>query len=97
MNSILIVYNQILAEKLLDLLDEQGIRGFTRWNGVQGRGMHHGDPHMGSHAWPALNGAMLCVAPDEQAQRLLKALKGMGEEAEEHGLRAFVWSVDEVV
>ncbi|MFU8803933.1 MAG: PG0541 family transporter-associated protein [Bradymonadaceae bacterium] len=95
MKSIMIVYNQILDEELLDLLDSLSIRGFTRWNDVQGRGTRTGDPHMGTHTWPSLNGAMICVVEDDQVEGLLEAIKDM--DADERGLRAFVWHVEEAI
>ena len=94
MKSVFIAYNQILSDELLELLDELEIRGFTRWTGVQGRGSEAGDPHMGSHTWPALNGALLCVLPDDRVPPLLEALRTLDDAAERHGLRAFVWSVE---
>ena len=95
MKSILIVYNQILSDELLDLLDELGIRGFTRWNDIQGRGSHTGVPQMGTHTWPGLNGAVLCVVDEEQATTLLEALKDF--DAEDRGLRAFAWELAQVL
>lgn len=97
MQAVMVVYDQVLAEELLDSLDEMGIRGFTRWNDIQGRGSETGNPHMGTHTWPALNGALLCVLPEEQTPPLLAALRELNDKAEEHGLRAFVWPVEVAV
>lgn len=92
MKAILIVYNQALDAEVLELLDRLAIRGFTRWRDVQGRGSHTGNPHLGSHSWPALNGAMLCVVEEAQVEPLLEALEAL--DAEDRGLRTFVWSVE---
>lgn len=96
MKSILIVHNQVLSDDLIRMLDSLEIRGFTQWSTVQGRGSETGEPRMGSHTWPELNGAMLCVVDDDAAKRLLARIREMDEAAPEQGLRAFVWSVDEV-
>jgi hypothetical protein len=95
--AVLIVYGQVLADELLGQLDALGIRGFTRWSDLQGRGTATGDPHMGSHTWPALNGALLCVLQEEQVAPLLAALRALDAGAAGHGLRAFVWSIEQVI
>ena len=38
MKSVLIVYNQANNERVEYMLDTLGIRGFTQWENVQGRG-----------------------------------------------------------
>jgi hypothetical protein len=97
MKSVLITYNQILADEVLGELDALGIRGFTRWGDIQGRGSVSGDPHMGSHTWPTLNGALLCMVADDAVTPLLDALRGLDSAAEQHGLRAFVWHVEQSI
>ena len=97
MKSVLIVHNQVLGIELLRLLDELKIRGFTQWTTVQGRGSETGEPRMGTHTWPELNGALLCVAHDELAKELLARIRKMDEAAPEQGLRAFAWTVDEAI
>lgn len=95
MKSVLIVHNQVLGTELLRMLDELKIRGFTQWNTVQGRGGNDGDPRMGTHTWPELNGALLCVVEDDVSQQLLARIREMDEAAPEQGLRAFAWTIDE--
>lgn len=94
MKSVFIVFNQALTERIEALLDHQGIRGFTRWVDVQGQGTHKGEPHMGTHTWPAMNSAMLTVVEDSQVEQLLASLKRLDEKSEMQGLRAFVWNVE---
>ncbi|RAL25390.1 hypothetical protein DL240_04045 [Lujinxingia litoralis] len=95
MKAVMITYNEVLSERLIDLLEAQGVRGFTRWNGVQGRGSVEGEPHMGNHIWPSLNGAMYCVVEDEQVDAFLDALAALDEKG--RGLRAFVWAVERTI
>lgn len=95
MKAIMITYHIVLAEEILATLDRLDVRGFTRWSDIQGRGSHTGVPQMGSHTWPGLNGAMLCVVEDEQTPPLLEALKELDEE--ERGLRAFVWPIEQML
>lgn len=93
----MIVYNQANNERVEYMLDTLGIRGFTFWENVQGRGHEVGDPHRGTHTWPELNNAILTVIPDEQVDELLRSVRKLDKRNEEVGIRAFVWTIDQMV
>lgn len=95
MKAVLIIHNQGIGEEVMESLDRLGIRGFSRWNQVQGRGTHTGEPHMGSHVWPSLNSAILTVIPDDQVPELLEAVHTIDRRVEQEGIRAFVWTVED--
>ena len=97
MQSIMIVYNQVLSRDVVELLEDFDVRGFTRWKDVEGRGSSTGDPHLGTHTWPALNEAMLCVVDEQRVEPVLNALTELDEQGEDRGLRAFVWDVQAVI
>ena len=52
MKALFISCNQAYGEEILEILEQNRQRGFTRWTGVEGKGSFNGIPHMGSHAWP---------------------------------------------
>lgn len=87
----MIVYNQAHSDIVLEILNKCNIRGFTKWVDVQGRGSKKGEPHYGSHAWPAKNMSTLAVIDDAILAPLLKELKELNQGSEDQGLRAFVW------
>jgi nitrogen regulatory protein PII len=93
----MIVYNQANNERVEYMLDTLGIRGFTFWENIQGRGHTNGDPHRGTHAWPELNNAILTVVDDSQVQNLLTAVRKLDKRNEEVGIRAFVWNIEQFV
>ena len=95
MKAILITYGQSLGQPVENLLDTLGIRGFTRWTETFGRGSERGEPHYGTHAWPSKNGTVLVVVETRHATSLLDALRQLNEQAEEQGLSAFVWNVED--
>jgi nitrogen regulatory protein PII len=97
MKAVFIVYNQALSERVTHLLDRLNIRGFTQWQDVMGRGTINGEPHMGTHTWPAMNSAIMSVAEDQQAQKLLEGVSKLNESAEMQGIRAFLWNVEQQV
>ena len=94
MKAVFIAFNQALTEKVDEILDELLIRGLTQWTEVKGRGTENGEPHMGTHTWPALNNTILAIVENEKVKPLLNKLKDLNEEVEDQGLRAFVWDIE---
>ena len=94
MKAVFIVYGQSLTQPVEQLLNKMSIRGFTRWEEVQGRGGKDGEPHYGTHAWPSKNGAVLTVIDEQKVDDLLEALRHINEQAEQQGLNAFVWNIE---
>jgi hypothetical protein len=95
MKAVFISYGQSLIEPIEHLLDKLHIRGFTRWTETFGRGSESGEPHYGTHAWPSKNASTLAIVSDDEAERILKALRLLNEQADEQGLNAFVWTVED--
>jgi len=94
MKAVFIIYGQALTDVIERRLDRLNIRGFTRWETVQGRGSTKGDPHYGTHAWPSENGAVLTIVDDEKAEELLTHLRRINEKAEQQGMNAYVWNIE---
>ena len=71
MKAVMIVFNQTNTERVEYMFDVLGIRGYTWWQDVMGRGTETGEPHMGTHTWPEMNSAALTIIPDEKVDTLL--------------------------
>ncbi len=97
MKSVFIAYDQAFFDQILSILRGNNVRGFSSWKEVQGRGSHTGDPHLGTHSWSSLNGAMLTVVEDDRVDGLLRDLKALDLTSEQMGLRAFVWNVEKMI
>lgn len=97
MKAVFIVYNQVHAREVMELLDKHNIRGYTQWEDVYGRGSHRGEPHLGSHAWPSKNIATLVIIEEQKIPTLSEALKELDAQASDQGLRAFVWDANPLV
>lgn len=93
MKAIFIIHNQAYSDEILTILEQFGQRGFTRWTEVQGRGGSEGIPHLGNHAWPEQNYAVISFVPDEKVQGILDALKATDEATPDLGIRAFCWDI----
>jgi nitrogen regulatory protein PII len=93
MKAIMIIYNQAHTEKVEYMLDKLGVRGYTLWENVQGRGANTGVPHLGTHAWPEINKSVLAIVEEEKVDKVLDTVKKIDTINEEVGIRAFVWDV----
>lgn len=93
MKAVFISYNQALTDRVNKILDDQEIRGFTRWALTEGRGSVDGEPHYGTHAWPSMNTSILAIVEDQKVDPLLEALRKMDAATKMQGSRAFVWDI----
>jgi len=97
MKAVMIVYNQAYSEKVEYMLEKLGIKGYTLWENVQGRGSSTGVPHLGTHTWPEINKSLLTVIEDELVDTVLETVKKIDAINEEVGIRAFVWDITKMV
>lgn len=97
MKAVFMSCNQSMFDEVLNIMEEMGLRGFTGWEELIGRGTSDGEPHLGNHAWPAMNSALISVMEDAQATAFLARLRTLDEENSEQGLRAFAWDVTGVL
>lgn len=97
MKAVFISYNQAHEDDVLRTMRELDVRGYTGWPSVVGAGQRGGEPHLGSHAWPTLNGAMLTVVDDDAVGSLLDRLRRLDETSPQLGLRAFTWAVEQAI
>lgn len=97
MKTVFITYDQAHAEGVIDALNSSLCRGYTLFPQVCGKGSKGGEPHLGSHAWPAMNNAVITICEDEKVQPLLDRLQRLDIENPLLGLRAFVWNVEQTL
>lgn len=95
MKAIFIAFDQAYYEQIIAILNNNNVRGFTRWEEVQGRGSKTGEPHFGTHAWPSLNSAMLVMVEPDKVRTLLDQLRKLDLTSDLMGLRAFVWNIED--
>jgi nitrogen regulatory protein PII len=97
MKAIFIVYNQAYNQEIVDLLEGLGQRGYTVWEEVGGRGSESGEPHLGNHAWPTQNHALLTVVEDALAAPVMDRLRDTDRSNRDLGLRAYVLPVEDAL
>jgi len=97
MKAIFISYNQALTDRVNEILDKNGARGFTKWALTEGRGTFDGEPHYGTHAWPSMNSSTLAIVSDEKVEPILEDLRRMDAATKMQGSRAFVWNIEQAM
>jgi len=97
MKSVMIVFNQSNTERVEYMLDTLGIRGYTFFEEVQGRGTNGGEPRHGTHAWPELNSCVITVVEDDKVPTLLESVQKLDLRNPEIGVRAFTWNIEQAV
>lgn len=95
MKSILITFDISHKQAIIDLLTHNSCRGYSFFDGVQGRGSVSGDPHLGSHAWPSMGAAIITIVEDSKVNTLLKEIEVLDKKTPMLGLRAFVWNIEQ--
>ena len=97
MKSVFIAYDQALHEMVVEALGSSLCKGYTLLRDAAGRGSVTGEPHLGSHAWPSTNSAIVCVCDDHKVDPLLERLHRIDLENPLLGLRAFVWNIEQTI
>jgi nitrogen regulatory protein PII len=93
MKAVMIIYNQAHTEKVEYVLEKVGIKGYSLWEQVQGRGSNTGVPHLGTHTWPEINKIIITIVDDDKVDALLNKVRKIDSINEEVGIRAFVWDI----
>ena len=94
MKALFVVYNQAYNQEIVERLEHLGQRGYTVWEEIGGRGSVDGEPHLGNHAWPTQNHALLTVVDNALALQVMEALRQLDADNPKLGLRAYVLPVE---
>lgn len=97
MKALFVAYNQAYNQDIVNLLEEMGQRGYTVWEEIGGRGTLDGEPHLGNHAWPTQNHALLSVMEDGLAKKVLEQLREVDASNPKLGLRAYILPVEDTL
>ena len=97
MKAVFVVCNQSMFDAVQDIMKSMGLRGFTGWEELMGCGSRNGEPHLGSHAWPTMNSALIAVMEDDKAAEYMQCLKQLDADNDQQGLRAFAWPVSDMI
>ena len=95
MKMVMISYNSSISTEVMEMLDQCGLKNFTKWERVQGKGTTSG-PHYGSEVWPGENSVILCATNDSGAKKLIECVKCERKKLGSLGIKAFVWPIEDI-
>ena len=95
MKAVIIAYNEALSEELMEILEKNGVEGYTLWTKALGKGIASG-PHLMTTVWPVANNVILCVVEEAVASRLLEEVRSLRREFSFEGVKAFQFSIEDM-
>jgi hypothetical protein len=97
MDMVMIIYNQVIDEEVMELLQGSGIDTFTKWQRVLGEGEVSG-PRLDTPVWPGANMVLgLVIKEKKKLQRLIKGLRELDAQVGDKGLFALRWPVERII
>lgn len=97
MKAVFVIYNQAYNQEIVQTLENLGQRGYTVWEEIGGRGTLDGEPHLGNHAWPTQNHALVSMMEDSLAGKVMEALRNLDNANPKLGLRAYILPIEEAL
>lgn len=95
MKAVLIAHNIAIDGEVTDMLESLGITSFTKFTDMLGKG-RLSEPHLNTEVWPGINYGTFVVVEDAQAARIMDAVRQMRQTLGSEGVKAFMWTIDEV-
>ncbi len=95
----LVVCNSFFRDRVMKILNENGIDYFTSWDNAKGKG-HATEPHFGSGAYPStISVTMIAFEDDAPLEALIRGINTANQEiprAADH-IRLFQWPLERIV
>ena len=97
MEFVLLVYDTGFDEPVMSLLKEIGVAGYTKpkVGSLQGDGEH--GPKLGEHGHPFTNSAVFVATEEDRSREILAGVRRLRASSDIAAVRAFVFSLKEMV
>ncbi len=96
MKLIFIIYNVVIENKVMEKLEETGVKTYTKLPSIHGVGTHS-VPHLDSLIWPGVNHGLFIAVEEEKKNEVLEKMKVLNSTYEKEGLKVFVLPLEEVL
>ncbi len=95
MKMVMIFYNEAIDAEVREVLENCGLKNYTKIMGVFGRGTTSGT-HLGNDIWPGRNNILYVACEEKQARQMIACVKELRKKLGPEGVKAFVLLVEEV-
>jgi nitrogen regulatory protein PII len=95
MEMVMVSYNEAIEAEVIEVLRECGLKNYTKLMGVFGRGEASGT-HLGSDIWPGRNNVLYIACEEQEAKKIVSCVKELRKSLGKEGIKAFVWSLEDI-
>jgi nitrogen regulatory protein PII len=92
---VMVVYNEAMDIEVMEVLENCGLKNYTKVVGIFGKGTHSGT-HSGNDIWPGKNNILYIACEEKEVKQLLPCVKELRRKRGHEGIKAFVLPVDEL-
>jgi len=91
--------NESIAGEVMDILDNDGIAGYTVWQNVLGRDIRTGKTHWGNDVFPGKNWVFMIFCGDEDITGLKEKFKTFEENpyVRRAGIKVLMNNAEEII
>jgi nitrogen regulatory protein PII len=93
---VMIAYNEAIDAEVTEVLENCGVKNYTKIIGAFGRGETSG-VHLGNDIWPGRNNLLYIACPDDEAKKLVACVRALRKELGKEGIKAFVLPIEEII
>ena len=92
---VMISYNEAMDMEVMDALSHCVMKNYTKVTGVFGKGTSSGT-HMGDDIWPGINNLLYVACDEKDAKQLFSCVKELRKKLGYEGIKAFVWTIEDI-
>lgn len=92
---VMISYNEAMDDEIMEILEKCVMKNYTKIPGIFGKGGTSGT-HLGTDVWPGKNNLLLVACDESQAAQMMECVRVLKGQLGNEGVKAFVWTLDEI-
>jgi len=92
---VMIAYNEAIDAEVMEVLENCGLKNYTKSTAVFGRGSTSGT-HLGNDIWPGRNNILYVACEEKQSQQILSFVRELRKKLGHEGIKAFIIPVEAV-
>lgn len=99
MKMVWIICNESIAEEVMEILDNDGISGYTVWQDVLGKDTRNGRNHWGNDIFPGRNWVFMILCEEANVSSLKDKLKNFEKDPyiKKAGLKVLMNNAEEIL
>jgi len=95
MKMVLIMYSMSIDEEVMESLKDVGVKEYTKWVGVHGKGTASG-AHLDSDIWPGANNVLGIALENDKVSEVLSKIRELRKKLGKEGVKGFIIPLEEI-